>query len=151
MYVYTERATGGVGGSYAKLPVTTSFLGYKRVLTTESALVVFSWVATSNPNIKNWRVDAYSYPTSKSTVTLAGSFSGTSYDTTANAPPSIAFSGSMETIIVYGASSSTANFIQGKVFNFVSNSSVELTFPTWFTETKSVFDVTETYLYARNI
>jgi hypothetical protein len=86
-----------------------------------------------------------------STVTLAGSFSGTSYDTTVDAPPSIAISGSMQTVIIYGSSNSTKNFIQGKVFNFVSNSSVDLSFPAWMTDTKSVFDVTDTYLYARNI
>jgi hypothetical protein len=101
--------------------------------------------------VKNWRVDAFSYPTSKATVTSVGSFEGTSYDTTVNAPPTMMVSDSMQTIIVYGKTNAADNFIKGKVLNFVSNTSLELSFPAWVTATKSVFDVTDTYFYARNV
>jgi hypothetical protein len=60
-------------------------------------------------------------------------------------------SDSLQTIIVYGKINAADNFIKGKVFNFARNTSLELSFPVWVTATKSVFDVTDTYFYARNV
>jgi hypothetical protein len=107
-----------------------------------------SWVATANPNIKNYTLKAF--VASGITYELVGSIEGQSYDTVANVPPMISISDSLEKIVVYGQTNSTKFFAKAKTFDYTAKTSAELRLPPWITLTQSTISISDNYVYARN-
>lgn len=155
LYKYTAGTK-----TYASV-LATAFYTNKKIWTTStstySAIVVFSWKDTDTTNVKDYSVEAFAIPTGTSTTyTSIGKIDGKHYDTNVAASggaPKVSISDSLKTIVVYGKTDDIAFFVKGKVLDYTAKAQSDLTFPTtnWFTTTESVVDVSDQYLYARNI
>ena len=57
----------------------------------------------------------------------------------------------MRTIVVYGKSAATTFFARGKSIDYMAQTSVDFTIPSWITVTQSAVSVSDQYVYARNL
>jgi len=140
IYVYTAAVVSPATlGNYAKVtmsPTATTFLANKRIWTSATNVLVFSWDSTGTSDIKNYKVHSFKRPVSPATTyTLIGSIEGTFYETVAAASPQISVSSLLKVVVVYGKSSSTAFFSKAKILDYDTATATELTLPAWITET----------------